>query len=360
MFCIAAFIVFAILAIFSASFRPLAAKAWHCVLRRVTFRPCDISFGEEIKGKLVGKLIFTHPRLARFLNRWIDWLSFIFVVLSVWSLLYVANAGLNLWVYDTCDPRNAESCSLSGEACGVDQASLGLIDAVATGRIGEWIVGPFVRFGETVSRIPDRLKHWDAKEYLGPTATFYHPLDPSKPYTLEIIDPSCKFCKKLTGNLQEAGVLDQQNVTYLLYPIPKAGTGDYKFPHSFLMASYIEATKQVPLMHGDSSIPPDWQLLEKIFAAPTGGGADLQTTFVMGFTRAEAEQELRTLLKEIGYTSDEVEKISKLAASSDIQDQLAAQRAIVEKKVRTIKIPTLLFGGRRYDRVIDIESLRTW
>jgi hypothetical protein len=44
MFCIAAFIVFATLAIFSASFRPLAAKAWHCVLRRVTFRPCDISF----------------------------------------------------------------------------------------------------------------------------------------------------------------------------------------------------------------------------------------------------------------------------------------------------------------------------
>ena len=72
MFCIAAFIVFLILAIFSATFRPLAAKAWHCVLRRVTLRPCDIDFSEEMKGKIIGKLMIHSPGLARFVNRWID------------------------------------------------------------------------------------------------------------------------------------------------------------------------------------------------------------------------------------------------------------------------------------------------
>ncbi len=357
MFCIAAFIVFAVLAIFSASFRPLAAKAWHCVLRRVTFRPCDISFGEELKGKLVGKLVFTHPRLARFLNRWIDWLSFAFVILSVWSLLYVANAGLNLWVYDTCNPSNAESCSLSGEACGVDQESLGVIQAAREHRLGEWAAGPFVRFGEAISRIPDRLKTWNAQEYLGPTATYYRPLDPSKPTALEIIDPSCKFCKKLTGNLLAAGVFDRENVSYLLYPIPKAGTGGYKFPHSYLMASYIEATKTVPLSRGNRSVSPDWQLLEKIFAAGSGTGTDLQTKFVMGFTRGDAELMLRSLLRDIGFSPDEVETISHRAMSQDIRDRLAAQKTIVERDVRTIKIPTLLFGGRRYDRVVGTDTL---
>lgn len=358
MFCIAAFIVFAVLAIFSASFRPLAAKAWHCVLRRVTFRPCDISFGEEMKGKLVGKLVFTHPRLARFLGRWIDWISFIFVALSVWSLLYVANAGLNLWVYDTCDPRSAESCSLSGEACGIEQASLGFFRAVGENRIGEWAAGPFVRFGETLSRIPDRLKTWDAREYLGPSATFYRALDESEPYALEVIDPGCTFCKKLTKNMKESGAMDRLNVSYLLYPIPKAGTGGTKFPHSALMASYIEAAKLVPLQRGDASVSPDWQLLGKIFAEPERDGEDLQTRFNIGMTRADAERTLRSLLREIGYDDAEIGRIAAAASSDGVRESLAAQRAIVEERIRTIKIPTLLIDGRRYDRVVGAESLR--
>lgn len=357
MFCIAAFIVFAILAIFSASFRPLAAKAWHCALRRMTFRPCDVSFREEMKGKLVGKLVFTHPRLARFLHRWIDWLSFAFVVLSAWSLLYVARAGLNLWVYDTCDPRSAESCSLSGEACSIDQASLGLLQALKEKHMGEWAAGPFVRFGETISRIPDRLKTWNPKEYLGPTATFYRPLDESKPYALEVIDPGCKFCKKLTKNLKDAGTMEQMNVSYLLYPIPKTATGGYKFSHSLLMASYVEATKSVPLARGDTSVSPDWQLLGKIFAEPEGNGVDLQTKFNIGMTTLDAERALKTLLREIGYNASEIGRITELAASDAVKESLAAQRAIVEERIRTIKIPTLLIGGRRFDRVVSPEKL---
>ncbi len=358
MFCIAAFIVFAILAIFSASFRPLAAKAWHCVLRRVTFRPCDITFGEEMKGKLIGKLIFTHPRLAHFLSRWIDWLSFVFVALSIWSLVYVANAGLNLFVYDTCDPRSAESCSLSGEACSIDQTSLGIVQAMQEQRMTEWLAGPFVRFGETVSRIPDRLKTWEAKDYLGPTATFFHSRDDSKPYALEVIDPGCKFCKKLTKNMKEAGAMEAMNVSYLLYPIRLTEKGGYKFPHSLLMASYIESTKRVALTRGDTSVSPDWQLLGKIFAEPEGSGVDLQTQFNIGMTKADADRTLRMLLGEIGYDANEIEQIAVLADSSEIRESLAAQRIIVEEQIRTIKIPTLLFGGRRYDRVVSTEKLQ--
>lgn len=358
MFCIAAFVVFAVLAIFSASFRPLAAKAWHCVLRRVTFRPCDISFGAEMKGKLVGRFVFTHPRFARFLNRWIDWLSFAFVVLSVWSLLYVAHAGLALWVYGTCDPRNAESCTLSGEACGIEQDSLGFLQSVDEGRFGEWVSGPFVRFGETVSRIPDRLKTWEAKEYLGPTATFERPLDSAKPFAVEVIDPGCRFCKNLTNNLKDAGAMEVMNVSYLLYPIKKSGTGGYKFPHSYLIASYIEATKLVSLTDGDAITPPDWQLLEKIFAEPVGNDIDLQTQFNIGMTRSDAERTLKELLVDIGYSGAEVVRIATLADSNEVTVSLAAQRAIVEEQIRTVKIPTLLFGGRRYDRAVRTEYLK--
>lgn len=357
MFCIAAFLVFGILAIFSASFRPLAAKAWHCTWRRVTFRPCDITFGDELRGKLAGKLLAIHPKLARWFDRWADWLSFAFVALSIWSLVYVANAGLNLWVYDTCDPRSAESCSLSGEACGVEQASLGIVTAVREGRLGEWAAGPFIRFGETLSRIPDRLRTWNAEEYLAPTATFHAPRDASKPYALEVIDPGCTFCKKLTANLRDAGALDGLNVSYLLYPIPTPD-GKTKFPHSRMVASFVEAAKGVPL--GGQGTPGDWMLLEKIFADVPGEDVDLQTRINIGMTAEDARATLRALLADIGYSPAEAARVEELAASDEVANALAEQRRIVEEEIRTIKIPTLLIGGRRYDRVVDVDRLRAY
>lgn len=359
MFCIAAFIILGIIALFSASYRPLAAKAWYCVGRRVTFKPCDIDFSEEMKAKLIGKLVFTHPRLARFLSRWIEWISFAFVALSIWSLVSVANAGLNLWVYDTCYPQNAESCSLGGEACGVQQTQLGLIQAVSEGRLIEWTTGPFTRFAETVSRIPDRLKDWHAQDYLGPTPSFFAPRDESKPYALEIIDPGCTFCKKLTGNLINAGVTENANVSYLLYPIPLGSTGATKFPHSTLVASVIEASKRVAPSQSAGQLSADWHLIELLFAEPAEGETvDLQTRVNIAMTRADAERTLRELLAQVGYGQAQVEEVMAAAAGEDVRASLAEQRRIVEEEVRTIKIPTLLFNGRRYDRVVDVETLR--
>ncbi len=157
--------------------------------------------------------------------------------------------------------------------------------------------------------------------------------------------------------MKDAGAMEKVNVSYLLYPIPKTATGGYKFPHSLLMASYIEATKRVPLTQGDTSIAPDWQLLGKIFVEPEGNDVDLQTKFNIGMTSADANRSLKTLLQEIGYGQLEIERIAALAASSEVQESLAAQRVIVEERIRTIKIPTLLFQGRRYDRVVSPEKL---
>ncbi len=158
MLCIAAFIVFLVLGIFSAAYRKLAGRAWYCVLRRVTFRPCDINFKEEVKGKLLGKFVFSHPRVAKFLSKWIDWLAAIFVVLTVWSVIAVLLSGLNLMVYDTCNPRDAESCSLGGEACSIGTTEPGFIEALMQGNPHGWAFGHVVQFGETIARVPDRFR----------------------------------------------------------------------------------------------------------------------------------------------------------------------------------------------------------
>lgn len=357
MFCIAAFIILAILGIFSASHRKLAKKAWHCVWRKITFRPCDISFGEEMKGKLLGKIIITHPRLAKFLDRWIDVLSFIFVILTIWSLWTAFMAGLNLWVYDTCNPVSAESCSLGGEACSLQVSRLSLIEAVQYRKLGDWISTSFKDFGETLSRVPDRFKNWKAEDYFPSTGVYYYQYDPVKPAAVEAIDPSCQFCRKLLTNIKTAGFDNTHNLVFILYPIPDATKpGGYKFPNSFLMASYIEATKKISLSEGRGDITPGaWQLLEKLFG--TGDGGLWQNQFVNNFDHAAAEKQLQHFLKEIGYREDQIQAIAQFSTSAEVVDALKEQADIVVNKLKTVKIPTIVFGGRRYDRLIDQSQL---
>jgi hypothetical protein len=123
------------------------------------------------------------------------------------------------------------------------------------------------------------------------------------------------------------------------------------------MASYIEAAKQVPLSVEKRA--GDWALLHAIFAqAQSGATVSLQEKFVLGFTAQQAEEQLQALLKDIGYTPQQVLRVSELARSAEVTHALAEQRMIVEERVRTIKIPTLLIDGRRYDRVVDASALR--
>ena len=158
MFCISAFIIFAILGIFSARYRKLAKKAWICVARKITFRPCEIGFKEETKNIIIGKLILTRPRLARFLDRWIEIFATVFVILSIWSLLIVFQGGLNLFVYDTCSPKNVESCSLGGESCGVSVGQQTFIEAIKNFSVLSWTKEEALFLAETISRVPDRFK----------------------------------------------------------------------------------------------------------------------------------------------------------------------------------------------------------
>ena len=356
MFCIAAFIVFVVLGIFSVRYRLLAKKAWYCVGRKLTFRPCEIGFKEEAKDALIGRFILTQPRFARFLDRWIEVFATIFVVLSVWSLLLVLQSGLNLFVYDTCSPKNVESCSLGGESCGVSTGQQTFVEAVKNLEVLNWTKEEVLLFADTISRIPDRFKTWDPEVYLDETATYYKPYDPQKMTALEIIDPGCKFCGKLFKNIKAAGFEDLYNVTYIPYAIPDPATpSGYKFPNSKLVISYLEAIKIHPL---DSDIPADWQILERLFESKTQDGASYQENFNLLYSSKEAESVLLLWLEDMGYDESQIEKIQEFAQSPQVQNIIKKQNEIVEDQIRTIKIPTIMFDGRRYDRVIGEEKLK--
>lgn len=343
MFCIAAFIVLAVCGIFSAAWRPMARKAWHCVARRLTFRPCDINFSEEVKGKLLGRIILDHPTLARFLDRWIDVFAWVFVGLSVWSLVAVSLAGLNLFIYDTCNPQHPENCSLSGEAC-----------SVATTDPGFW-----KSLGETVSLIPSRLRTWKPEEYTGPDNSWYRPWNPAKPTALEIVDPGCHACADLFGNIRKAGFEDRYNLTYIAYPIPQANSWNgYKFIHSYLITTYLEAMKQVPAAHPTSPVAPDWRLLKRIFTGVNASGGKWQEVFDLALTTDQARATLDAFCADFGYSAEQRQRIAQLAGSPEIAAKIREHRAIVEQRIHTIRIPTILFNGRRYDRVIAPDQLK--
>jgi hypothetical protein len=358
MFCIAAFIILCILGIFSARYRRLAGKAWYCVSRKLTFRPCEIRFDEELKGKLLGKLIITHPRLARWLGRWFDVLAFIFVVLSIWSLIVVLIAGLNLFVYGTCDPQNAEACSLSSETCSIASAQETFWQSVLDNHEFTWGYNQISDLGEAITRIPDRLKNWNVADYITTDNTYYAPFDASKQTALEIIDPGCIYCAKLFANIETADFEHTHNLTYVAYPIPNpTKPGQYKFKNSYLIAEYLEAAKHIaPATAG--STPPDWQVLQAVFTGKDSTGAQLQDLFDGYYTTEQATAELHTLLLAAGYSQSQLAALDTEAASPEVASALAANKQLVEQEIHTVKIPTILFGGQRYSEVLAPAQLK--
>lgn len=359
MFCIAAFVIFSILGIFSARYRRLASAAWKCVARRVTFRKCDTDYKEEIKSRLLAKTAAKHPRRARILEKWLGVLAFVFVILMIWSLLVVVKSGLNLYVYNTCNPANAESCSLGSEACSIESAGPSFWTSLKGGHLLRWGHNQVNDFGKTLNALPNRLKSWNPSSYTNGQNTYYNHYDPSKPTALEILDPSCKFCAQLFSNIKTAGVENRYNLSYLVYPIPDSRyPGAYKFPHSYLVASYLEAIKTQPLK--GLKVPADWILLERILTwrDPANGNSFQWEINYAGWNNFRVEGLLQKWLKNIGYSDTQAQAIAKAADSQQVKNSIARQRLIVEKQIKTVKIPTLLLDSRRYDGVVSADKLR--
>jgi len=107
MICIVSLIIFSILGIFSATHRALAREALTCVFRRITLRPCDTGFKEKIKGRVTVRLLTHSPALARFFNRHSELLSWIFIILMIWSTVFVIRGGYNYYLYGSCNGLNA-------------------------------------------------------------------------------------------------------------------------------------------------------------------------------------------------------------------------------------------------------------
>lgn len=100
--CIVAFVIFAVMAIFSAAYRPLAAEAFECVFRKLTFRKCRTALDERIRSQISGKILRYSPKTAAFTFKHFEILSWIFVIITLLSFGYSAYSTYNYVQYGNC------------------------------------------------------------------------------------------------------------------------------------------------------------------------------------------------------------------------------------------------------------------
>ena len=353
MFCIAAFLVLLIAAAISAKYRRLLRKAWGCVGRRVTFRACDSSFKEDTKGALLAPLAVRAPRLVKPASAAIEVAAVLLVVTTVVSGYIVVRSATNYFVYGTCDPQDAASCTLSSQVCSVGSAQPGFLDSVFSGDVVGAFANEFGNDAKTIQAIPARLRSWDATKYLPAGATYRYAYAPKKPTALEIVDPGCIFCKKLYEHITSAGFAKTHNLTYIPYPIHTSA--GYKFQNSLLVSQYLEALRMHPRQVGDTTA--DWYVLEQVYGGKTADGVENQIVLDAG-SRAQAVSLLHGWLKDAGYSAAEIAEVDSTAHGSDVAAAMARNRKIVEDQVGVVAIPTIIFGGARHSGAVPVDQLR--
>ncbi|TFD39642.1 hypothetical protein E3T40_00880 [Cryobacterium sp. TMT1-19] len=352
MFCIAAFIVLVFMAAVSARYRRYLGRAWNCTLRRVTFRPCDTTFKQDIKDHLLAPLAVRRPKLVGPASVALEVVALLVVLATVWSAYVVVKSGVNLYVYGTCNKQDSASCSLGAEACSIPDQTPTFGESLLSGDVIGAFGNDFASLGETFSAIPSRMQNWEAEEYLPANASYLGVYDAKKETALEVIDPGCTYCLQLFNNIEEAGFDDRMNLTYIAYPI--AAADGYKFQNSLLVTQYLEALRLNPL--ADVATPVDWEILRRIYTEVDDKGVSWQSV-INGAEPAVATALLQDWSAEFGLSQEQVADVASVAASDEVADIIAANTRLVEESIHTVKIPTIIFDGRRHDGLVSVGDL---
>jgi hypothetical protein len=349
MVCVAAFIILAIcvlglpvIRIFSKrtadTIWNLFKKSVYCFTHRVTFRKCDSTFKDDIKNSILRKVVIKHANWVKPLSIIIEVLSVVIICITVWSLLVAFKAGVNLIAYDTCTPDRPEACAVgNAEACTAIGSNEGK-------NAFEWTVNWFVEIGDAIVAIPLRFIDWNAEDFLPENPVFFNKFNNDKPIAIDIFDPGCLWCKESFKNKLESGFFDEQNVAMLPYAL-KDGD-EFRYANSDLIVRYLEATNLVQLEN--PNMPTSWKIMQRIFTESNEHGL-WQNDFINYYDEDETREILNDWLKEFGYSKNEVKKIATLVDSEEVAEIVSKNRDIVENQVRIVKIPTMLFNGKRHD-----------
>ncbi len=133
MLCFVALFVLAFLSIFSAKYRPLAKRAFDCVIKKATLRPCDTGLDEEIKSKSISGIMKFWPKGAVFVNRHFEAFSLLFTLLLIASIYFTVDGAYNFVLYGNCNGPEGGFCIYSGLQNENFLKAPGTLDGIAIG-----------------------------------------------------------------------------------------------------------------------------------------------------------------------------------------------------------------------------------
>lgn len=355
MLCIVAFFVVLVLSAVSAKYRKLLGKAWGCTWRRITFRPCDTTFKEDIKNTMLAPLAVKNPKLVKPASIAIEVTAWVMMITLIISIYFLLRSGLNLMVYGTCDKEDAAACTLTSEVCSIDSQTPGFWESIGSGNIIGAFGNEFGSLADTIATIPSRMQTWDAAEFLPEDATYFNGYTEGQPVAVEILDPGCRFCALLFRNMEESEFKDSHNVSYIAYPI--LTNEGAKFKNSELTATYLQAIRIFEQQRGNSlGVTGDTYVLRQIFTGVDSNGIEWQNRLNVA-EPAEVRAQIKTWLLEFGYSEEDVAQVQQLLTSDAVAEQMAINRAIVEDQIRTVSIPTLIADGKLHTGAVSVNDL---
>ena len=352
MVCIAAFIILCLMSVivgFLSIFRrdigkrwwKTFKKAWGCVGKRVTLQKCETGFKEDIKNSILSKVIVKKPKLVKPISIGLEVGSVLIVLITVWSLVEGAKAGLALWSLGTCNVQRPEACSLGAEVCSIDGDS-GPKNPIEA--IGYW----FSDWGEIFGAIPDKFRDWD-NENLDFTGITVNKNDGKR--AIDIFDPGCIVCLQSYRTQKDSGFFEKNKVTLVPFPIQDA-EGKFKYGNSKLIVSYIFATDKLDVPESyKEELRPALKFIDRIFIEKgkyEEKEVSYQTLFNEYYSAEDAEKELQKWLEEFGYSEEQREQIKKDARSEEIENIIKKNNDIVVNNIHAKGIPTMIYNGEKH------------
>ncbi|MFH1146056.1 MAG: thioredoxin domain-containing protein [bacterium] len=204
--CIFALLVFGILSIFSASYRPLAKEAFRCVFRRLTFRPCDTPVGDRLKASVVSWGLRKSLTAGTMISKSFTVLSWLFVFLFFYSLFWIGIGTVNYYRFGTCSPDNPIACPINATTCGVPLP---------------W----YQRLGLAVKNVfsPPSVDPKISWEEIKGNVTHFTGDTESKLTIVEFVDYACVACAKASDILRELleAYTGKLRVGFAHFPLPQ-------------------------------------------------------------------------------------------------------------------------------------------
>ena len=125
--CLVALPVFAVLSIFSVKYKKLTFDALECLFSTVTLRKCRSGLDDRIKADVTGTVLKYSPKIAKFVYKNYKVLSWIILIIFLWSF-YTSSVGVyNYANYGNCNgPESNDFCVFDplGENSGCSEADI--------------------------------------------------------------------------------------------------------------------------------------------------------------------------------------------------------------------------------------------